>query len=167
MQLHEAVQDVALTDDQNRMLHRTIKAVTEDIDSLSFNTAIARMMEFTNFFTKEETRSKHAMEQIVLLLAPFAPHIAEELWQALDHGPTLAYEPWPKFDEAALKEDTIEIPIQIKGKLRSKLVVPIDADAAQLEALARADARTAELLAGQQVVKVIVVPGRMVNFVTK
>lgn len=167
MKLHEAVKDVALSDEQNRMVHRTIKAVTEDVASISFNTAIARMMEFTNFFTKEEVRPKRAMESIVLLLAPFAPHIAEELWQALGHGPTLAYEPWPKFDEAALKEDTIEIPIQIKGKLRSKLVVPIDADAAQLESLARADARTVELLAGQQIVKVIVVPGRMVNFVTK
>jgi leucyl-tRNA synthetase len=167
VQLHEGVQDVELTDDQNRMVHRTIKAVTEDIASLSFNTAIARMMEFTNFFTKEAVRPRRALEQIVLLLAPFAPHIAEELWQALGRGPTLAYEPWPKFDESALKRDTVEIPIQIKGKLRSKLVVPIDADTKQLEALARADARVVELLAEQQVVKVIVVPGRMVNFVTK
>ena len=165
--LHESVQEIALGEEQNRMVHRTIKAVTEDIAALSFNTAIARMMEFTNFFTKEEVRPRQAMETIVLLLAPFAPHMAEELWQALGHSNTLAYEPWPRFDEAAIKQDTIEIPVQIKGKLRSKLIAPVDADAAQLEALARADARIAELLADQQVVKVVVVPSRLVNFVTR
>ena len=167
MQLNAAVQDVEPTTEQNRMLHKTIKAVTNDLEAMSFNTAIARMMEFTNFFLKSDVRPRAAMEKLVLLLAPFAPHMAEELWQALGHTSTLTYEPWPTFDESAIKEDTVEIPIQINGKLRSKIQVPADADKAALESAACADARVVELLAGKTLVKTVVVPGRMVNFVVK
>jgi leucyl-tRNA synthetase len=167
MALSAAVVDRPPTDDENRTLHRTIEAVTSDLAKLKFNTAIARMMEFTNFFTKLADRPRAALEKFVLLLSPFAPHMAEELWQALGHAETLAYEPWPKFDPALAREDTIEIPVQINGKVRSKLAVPTEIDAKALEAAARADARIAELLAGKQVVKAIVVPGRLVNFVIK
>jgi leucyl-tRNA synthetase len=167
VQLHAVVRDIEPTAEQNRMLHKTIKAVTADIQQMSFNTAIARMMEFTNFFLKAEVRPKTAMQKLVLLLSPFAPHIAEELWQALGHDNTLAYEPWPAFDEAALREDTIEVPVQINGKLRGRIQVHAGADAAALESAARGDAKIAELLAGKTVVKAIVVPGRMVNFVVK
>ena len=100
MALNAAVVDRPPTDDENRMLHRTIEAVTSDLAKLKFNTAIARMMEFTNFFTKLADRPRAALEKFVLLLSPFAPHMAEELWQALGHAETLAYEPWPKFDPA-------------------------------------------------------------------
>ena len=110
------------------MLHQTIQAVTSDIEKLTFNTAIARMMEFTNYFTKQSERPRAVLEQFVLLLSPFAPHMAEELWQALGHTKSLAYEPWPKFDAALAQEDTIEIPVQINGKVRSKVTVPADAD---------------------------------------
>jgi len=187
MQLHSTVQAVEPTAEQNRMLHKTIKAVTNDLEQLSFNTAIARMMEFTNFFLKADVRPKSAMERFVLLLSPFAPHTAEELWQALGDCPnfrlsengtvplsnreqrpgTLAYEPWPTFDEAAIREDTIEVPVQINGKLRWRIQVPTGIDQPSLEAAARADAKVAELLAGKTVVKAIVVPGRLVNFVVK
>jgi leucyl-tRNA synthetase len=167
IQLNPAVQDIDPTAEQNRMLHKTIKAVTNDLDAMSFNTAIARMMEFTNFFMKTDARPRAAMEKLVLLLAPFAPHVAEELWQALGHKTTLAYEPWPTFDEAAIKEDTVEIPIQINGKLRGKILVPTEIDKAALEVAALADAKVMELLAGKTVLKTIVVPGRMVNFVVK
>jgi leucyl-tRNA synthetase len=167
VQLNTAVQDVPPTAAQNRMLHKTVKAVTTDLEQMSFNTAIARMMEFTNFFLKEEQRPRVAMETLVLLLAPLAPHISEELWQALGHNNTLAYEPWPTFDEAALKEDTVEVPVQVNGKLRGKIVVPAGSDAAALESAARGDAKVAEWIAGKTVAKVIVVPGRMVNFVVK
>lgn len=165
--LNAAIEEVPPNDEQNRVLHRTIQAVTNDTASLEFNTAIARMMEFVNFFTKQATRPKSAMEQFVLLLSPYAPHVAEELWQILGHQQSLAYEPWPQFDEALTKEDTVEIPVQIKGKLRAKIQVPADIGKEDLEAAARDDEKVAELLAGQQVVKVIVVPGRLVNFVTR
>ena len=167
MQLNPAVQDAAPTTEQNRMLHKTIKAVTNDIEQMSFNTAIARMMEFTNFFFKEEVRPREAMQKLVLLLSPYAPHLAEELWQALGNPKTLAYEPWPAYDEAMLKQDTIEVPVQVNGKLRGRIQAPTGADNAALEALARADAKVAEHLSGKKVIKVIVVPGKMVNFVVK
>ena len=146
------------------MLHKTIKAVTNDIEQMSFNTAIARMMEFTNFFFKEEVRPREAMQKFVLLLSPYAPHLAEELWQALGDCPnlsgglsqfsrsengtvpfsegrsekkTLAYEPWPAYDEAMLRQDTIEVPVQVNGKLRGRIQAPTNADNATLESLAR------------------------------
>jgi leucyl-tRNA synthetase len=167
MQLSAAVVDRPPTEDENRILHQTIQAVTTDIAKLKFNTAIARMMEFTNFFTKLADRPRSALEKFVLLVSPFSPHMAEELWQALGHAETLAYEPWPRIDPALAREDTIEIPVQINGKLRSKLAVPTDIDAKALEAAARSDARIAELLAGKQIVKAVIVPGRLVNFVIK
>jgi leucyl-tRNA synthetase len=101
------------------------------------------------------------------LLSPFAPHIAEELWQALGHDKTLAYEPWPRFDPKLTRADTIEVPVQINGKVRAKVTVSADADAAALEAAARADARVQENIAGKQVVKVIAVPGKLISFVVK
>ncbi|MBU4271023.1 MAG: leucine--tRNA ligase [Planctomycetes bacterium] len=167
MQLNPAVQVVKPSAEQNRVLHKTIKAVTADLDRMSFNTAISRMMEFTNFFLKQEPRPRAAMEKLVLLLSPFAPHAAEELWAALGHDESLAFPPWPEFDEAAIKEDTIEVPVQIGGKLRGRIQVPAEADKAALESAARAEPKIAELLAGKTVVKAIVVPGRMVNFVVK
>lgn len=166
-ELNPAVQTAPLTDEQNRTLHKTIAAVTKDLDRLDFNTAIARMMEFTNFFTKETIRPREAMEKFILQLSPFAPHVAEELWQLLGHSKSLAYEPWPSVDEKWLKEDTVEIPVQINGKLRGKIMVPVGSDQAALEAAARADAKIAELLAGKTVVKAIIVPGRLVNFVVE
>ena len=167
MELHPAVQNVPLNEEQNRVLHRTIRDVTLDIRRLSFNTAIAKMMEFTNFYTGCEVRPRAAMEQIVLLLAPFAPHAAEELWELLGNKKTLAYEPWPTFDEAAIRETSVEIPVQILGKLRGKVVVAADADEKTIEAAARADEKIAALLEGKTVVKTIVVPKKLVNFVVK
>ncbi|MEX0712849.1 MAG: class I tRNA ligase family protein, partial [Pirellulales bacterium] len=167
MELNAAVRDLACTAQQARILHKTIQGVTHDIEKLSFNTAIAKMMEFTNFFLKEEQRPREAMEKLVLILSPFAPHVAEELWRLLGHADTLAYEPWPAFDESLIREDTVEVPVQVSGKVRGRVSVPVGAGAAELEAAARSDARIADQLAGKTIVKVIVVPGRMVNFVVK
>lgn len=166
-ELHESITDGPGTEDQLRQLHKTIKAVTHDCEAMSFNTAIARMMEFVNFFNKQESRPKEIMSQFVLLLSPFAPHIAEELWSVLGHKETLAYEPWPKFDESLATDATIEIPVQIKGKLRAKIQVPADITREAMEAAAHEDEKVKELLAGVEVVKTIVVPGRLINFVTK
>jgi leucyl-tRNA synthetase len=167
MQLNAAVVDRPPNVEENRILHQTIQAVTNDIATLSFNTAISRMMEFTNYFTSASERPREALEKFVLLLSPFAPHIAEELWQALGHKDSLAYEPWPQFDPALAKEDTVEVPVQINGKLRSKITVATGAAKAELEAAARADEKVRDLLNGKEIVKVIVVPGRLVNFVIK
>lgn len=166
-ELHAAVQDVAPTVEQDRVLHRTIQGVTQDIERLALNTAIAKMMEFTNFFTKEEVRPRSAMEKLVLLLSPFAPHMAEELWQCLGHASTLAYEPWPTYDEARIRQEQIEIPVQILGKVRARVHVAPEATADEIELAARADKRVEELLAGKTVVKVVCVPGRMINFVIR
>jgi leucyl-tRNA synthetase len=167
VELNAAVQDIALTDEQNRVLHKTIQGVTQDIERMFFNTAISKMMEFTNYFLKVDPRPRAAMEQLILLVSPFAPHMAEELWHLLGHTDTLAYEPWPKFDEAKIKEDTIEVPVQILGKVRGRVLVPADSTSEQIEAAARADEKIASQLAGKTIVKVIVVPGRLVNFVVK
>jgi leucyl-tRNA synthetase len=167
MHLNAAVVDRPPNADENRILHQTIRAVTDDIRTLSFNTAISRMMEFTNHFTTASERPREVLENLALLLSPFAPHMAEELWEALGHKQSLAYAPWPIFDAALAKEDTIEVPVQVNGKVRSKITVPADADKATLEAAARADERIAELLMGKEIVKVVVVTGRLVNFVVK
>jgi len=167
LRLNSQVRDVEPDAEQNRVLHKTIAGVTQDIERMGFNTAIAKLMEFTNYFLKCDARPRAAMEKFVLLLSPLAPHIAEELWQLLGHGRTLAYEPWPAVDEAAMREDTIEVPVQINGKLRSRVMVPAGAANEITEQAARGDARIAELLSGKQVVKVVVVPGRLVNFVVR
>ncbi|HRA89094.1 MAG TPA: class I tRNA ligase family protein [Planctomycetaceae bacterium] len=182
VKLNDTVVDTDPSEDQLRILHKTIKAVTDDIERLSFNTAISRMMEFTNFMSGQETRSKSVLEQFVLLLNPFAPHIAEELWNTLKapqlellenagllkgHNVTLTYEQWPTYDPALLVEDTIEVPVQVNGKIRSKIIVSADSDAKALEAAARGDDAVQKYLDGKTVVKVVAVPGRMVNFVVK
>ena len=167
IRLNPAVQEADLNEDQERILHKTIKAVTEDIEKLSFNTAISRMMEFTNEFSPQEVRPKSAMETLTILLSPFAPHIAEELWQLLGHDNTLAFEPWPTFDEAKIAEAEIEVPVQVNGKLKAKIKVPTGADNATIEDAAKQNASVASNIEGKTIVKVIVVPGRLVNFVVK
>ncbi len=161
------IQDIAPNAEQNQILHRTIGAVTADIEAMSFNTAIARMMEFVNFFTKAEVRPRAVMSDFILLLAPFAPHLAEELWQLLGNPDTLAYQPWPQFDPAAVRSSEVEVPLQVNGKLRGRITVPTDCSREELERLALSDPHAQELLAGKQVVKTIVVPGRLVNWVVK
>jgi leucyl-tRNA synthetase len=155
------------TDEQNRVVHKTIQAVTRDLEEMGFNTAIARLMEFVNFFTKETVRPKSAMETLVLLLSPLAPHIGEELWRLLGHDGTLAYVPWPQFDEALTIDDTIEVPVQVNGKVRSKVSIAADASQDDMLNAAKADPKIAEAITGKQIVKSIVVPGRLVNLVVK
>ena len=155
------------SDEHLREIHRTIAKVTKDIEALSFNTAIARMMEFVNVCTPLEKRSRAILEPFIVILAPFAPHLAEELWEVLGRAAPVSLEPWPTVEERWLHDETVEVPVQIRGKLRGRIVVPAGADAAALEAAARTDPRITELLAGRRIVKVIAVPGRLVNFVVE
>jgi leucyl-tRNA synthetase len=167
IELNPAIQDIPPTADQLRFLHKTIAAVTQDLDNLGFNTAISRMMEFVNELTPQEPRPKSIVSPFVLLLSPLAPHLAEELWELLGHTTTLAYEPWPRFDPSLLVESEVEIPVQVLGKLRGRVKVPAGADQSVVEDLARNDANVGQFLAGKQIVKVIFVKDRMVNFVVK
>lgn len=155
------------TAEQLRVLHRTIKAVTDDIEKLSFNTAISRLMEFVNEMTSATVRPRAVMEPFVLLLSPLAPHLAEELWELLGHTETLAYEPWPISDPQYLFEAEVEVPVQINGKLRARVRIPTGASQETHQQLAAADAVIAPQLAGKTIVKVVIVPGKMVNFVVK
>jgi leucyl-tRNA synthetase len=161
----QAVVDDAPAAEQQRLLHRTIKKVTEDLEALRFNTAISHMMVFTNELTKLGRRPRALLEPLVLLLAPFAPHLCEELWERLGHAPSIARQPWPTFDPSIVVSDRIEIPIQVNGRLRSKIEVSADWTDEQVVALAKQDAKLVEWLRGRPPRKVIYVPKKLVNFV--
>ena len=165
VRLDSRVQPAQLSVDQAKIVARTIAAVTDDYEALRFNTAISRLMEFVNFFTGQETRPKSAMETFALLLAPMAPHVAEELWSLLGREKSLAHEAWPEYDPVLLKDDEVEIPVQLNGKLRGRVVVAAGDQATDIEQAARADPKIAKVLEGKPVRKVVVVPGKLVNFV--
>jgi leucyl-tRNA synthetase len=163
------VSDARADDETLRVLHRTIAAVRDDMASMSFNTAIARLTECNNHLTRMVARDGSTPRELalplVLMCAPLVPHVAEELWARLGHVDTLTYESFPTADPAWLVEDTVEVPVQVNGKVRARVTVPSGADDAEHERTARADERVAALLDGVEVRKVIVVPGRTVNFV--
>ncbi len=150
---------------QRKVLHQAIRKVTHDLDGMRYNTAIAAMMEFLNEAARWETRPVEILEPFVLILSPFAPHLAEELWQRLGHAESVAMVPWPAYDEALLIEDTIEVPVQVNGKLRGKVVVPREASPAAMLVAARANPAVASHVDGNTIRKEIVVPGKLVNFV--
>ena len=160
------VADIPVPDALNRALHRTIDAVRTDMDALSFNTSIARITELNNELTKLDGPTPTAVaDALVRMISPLVPHVAEELWHKLGNETSVVYANFPTADPALLVDDEIEIPIQIKGKLRSKIMVPADIDEASLEAAALADPRIVEVLDGAEVRKVIVIPGKLVNIV--
>jgi leucyl-tRNA synthetase len=155
--------------DTIRALHRTIEGVREDYAALRLNTAIAKLIELNNYLTKRYGSSpgtpREVAEPLVLLLAPVAPHIAEELWSRLGHGESLAHGPIPQAQERYLVEDTVEYPIQINGKVRTRVTVPSSASPDEVRIAALAQARIANLVTGEEPRKVIVVPGRLINVV--
>ncbi len=164
------VADRAMTAAEAKSLAAMVKKVGEDLETMAFNTAISAMMVFVNeaeAFAKAGGLPREMLEKFVLCLAPFAPHLGEELWQFLGHADTLAYEPWPEYDAKALVESEIEIPVQVLGKLRGRIKVPVAATPAEMEAAAKANADVARFLEGKTIVKVIAVPKRMVNFVVR
>ena len=168
MVTEQKIVDRPLTKAEAKTLNATIKKVDEDLDTMNFNTGISAMMVFVNEFAGEgKELPREAAEKFVLCLAPFAPHLGEELWQFLGHADTLAYEPFPAFDPKALVEDEVEIPVQVLGKLRGRVTVPMAATPAEMEAIAKANPDVAKFLEGKTIVKVIAVPKRMVNFVVR
>jgi leucyl-tRNA synthetase len=159
---HEAMDDETL-----RLLHRTIAGVSEDYAGLRNNTAAAKLIEYTNHLTKQGVTARSALEPLVLMIAPLAPHLAEELWKRLGHDTSLAHGPFPVADPQYLVEDTIEYPVQVNGKVRGHVTVPADADADSLETAALADEKVQAFLNGATPKKVIVVAGRLVNIVVQ
>jgi leucyl-tRNA synthetase len=151
----------------DRVVHATVKKVTEDIEALRFNTAISQMMIFVNEVMKADVRPRKILEPFVLLLAPFAPHIAEELWSILGHRESLAYEPWPAYDPAKLVEDTVEVVLQVNGKLRGKITVPAGLTDAEMQTRAFGDENVRKFVGGKTVVRVITVKDKLVNVVVK
>ncbi|MGE3457889.1 MAG: class I tRNA ligase family protein, partial [Kofleriaceae bacterium] len=151
--------------DLERALHAAIKKVTQSVTDLRFNTAISEMMVFVNEATKATAIPRAWFEMFVKILSPFAPHVAEELWERLGHTKSISYEPWPAHDEAKLARDVIVIAVQVSGKLRGQIEVAPDASEASIIALAKSDEKVQQFLAGKAIKREIYVKGRLVNIV--
>ena len=160
-----AVKDAGPDEETVRLFHQTIRKVGGDVETFGFNTAISAMMIFVNHLARQEVRPRSVVEPFVLLLAPFAPHIAEELWQRLGHNESLACQPWPRYDEELAKERQVELAVQVNGKVRDRIVVPAEWDEEQTKGLALAGEKVIAALAGKTPKKVIVVKGRLVSIV--
>lgn len=162
-----AVKEEAATKDNLKSLHKLIKKVTEDIETFSYNTAIPAFMIATGELAQQKCVSREVLEKLVVLLAPFAPHVAEELWEKLGHTTTVCDAEWPIFDESHLKEDSVTLSVSFNGKTRFTLDFPADASADTIREATLASEQAQKYLEGKNVVKVIVVPGRIVNIVIK
>jgi leucyl-tRNA synthetase len=160
---HDGAEDPAVL----KELHKSIKKVTEDIEGMKFNTAISQLMILVNVASKVGKVTKKSAELFALIIAPMAPHIAEELWEMTGHTKTLAHEAWPQFDPALAKDDTITMAVQVNGKTRATIDVPADISKEDFLATAKAEANVAKWLAEGQLVKEIYVPGKICNFVVK
>jgi len=165
-QLCEAIKETDADEATLRLLNQTIKKVGDDIESFGFNTAISAMMIFVNHLSRQPVRPKSVVEKFVLILSPFAPHMAEELWQRLGHTNSLAYEPWPQYDQELIKEKEIEMAVQVNGKVRDRIVVDADADEKKIKTEALNSTRVNRAMGGKPPKKVIVVKPRIVSIVT-
>ena len=161
------IEDIALSKDLDKLMNKTIKKVSEDTASLNFNTAISQMMVYVNELNKLDIIPKKALETLTLLLSPYTPHLAEELWTMLGHVPSVALVKWPEYDEAKCKDDEIEVVVQINGKLRSKLMLPHGSSKEEMLEKAKEDEKIKTWIDGKTIVKEIVVPGKLVNIVIR
>ncbi len=164
-ELLETIKEADGDEQTLRLLNQTIKKVGDDIESFGFNTAISAMMIFLNHISKQQIRPKSVIEKFILILAPFAPHISEELWEKLGHTGTLAYESWPKYDKDLIKEKEIELAVQVNGKIKDRIVVSADSDEETIKQKALASEKINAALAGRQPKKVIIIKSRLVNVV--
>ncbi|HPP39339.1 MAG TPA: class I tRNA ligase family protein, partial [Candidatus Kapabacteria bacterium] len=163
--LSPTVVDAPLNDEQEYVLNYTIKKVQEDIENLSFNTAIAQMMIFVNEFYKYETKPKEAMKKFVLCLAPFAPHIAEELWQRLGETQSIVFAEWPEFDEAKTVRQTIEFVVQVCSKIRARLQIKLDASEDEVKQIVLDNEQVKKYVGGKAIKKIIFVPNKLINII--
>jgi leucyl-tRNA synthetase len=163
--LCEAVKEADADEQTLRLLHQTIRKVGGDIETFGFNTAISAMMIFVNHLSKEPVRPRSVLEKFVLILSPFAPHVAEELWVRLGKAECLAYEGWPEYDKELIKEREVELAVQVNGKIRDRIVVAADADEEQIKQKALASQKVTASLAGKEPKKIIVIKSRLVNIV--
>jgi len=164
-ELSDLLKDTDPDEVTQRMLHQTIKKVGSDIESFGFNTAISQMMIFLNHLNKQDSLPKETIEKFVLILSPFAPHIAEELWARLGHQNTLVFEPWPKFDERLVQEEEIELAIQVNGRIKDKIVISAQASEETIKEKALANEKVKKAIGSGQPKKVIVIKSRLVNIV--
>ena len=160
------VTDEAPTAEMLKALHKTIKKVNEDIQSFSFNTSVSQFMICVNELSALKCHHKAILEPVAILIAPFAPHIAEELWKHLGHTQSITYAPYPTHDDQYLQEDSKEYPVSFNGKVRFKRAFPTDMPVAEIEKVILADPQTMEQLQGKAPKKVIVVPNRIINVVS-
>ena len=163
--LTEQIQETQADEATLRLLNQTIKKVGYDIETFGFNTAISAMMIFMNHLSKQAVRPKAVVEKFVLILAPFAPHIAEELWEILGHCKSLSYEQWPEYDKKLIKEKEIELAVQVNGKIKDRIVVSAESDEEQIKQKALASEKVVDALAGKSPKKIIVIKSRLVNIV--
>lgn len=164
------VTEQQLSDGDLKALHRTVAGVRDDYEHLRLNTVVAKLIEYVNYLTKTYSKAQapiDAVKPLVIMASPVAPHIAEELWKRLGNTDTITFEDFPTFEDKWLVDDEVELPVQINGKVKARIMVPADADKDTIAGIAKADARVQELTEGKNVVKEIVVPGRMVNLVVK
>ena len=155
-ELVDEVKETKADEATERLLHQTIKKVGSDIETFRFNTAISAMMIFVNHLGKQQVRPKTVLDKFVLILSPFAPHIAEELWERLGHNGTLAYKPWPEYDEELVKEKEIELAVQLKGKIKARIIVTADMDEEQIKQKALSSEKVIAALAGKEPKKIII-----------
>ena len=146
-------------------MHKTIKKVSEDIEAMKFNTAIAAVMTLLNAVYDKGSINRAELRDLILIVNPFAPHVTEEIWQNMGFGGMLNEAEWPSFDEAKTVDDTVEIVLQIMGKVRSRMTIPVDMPKDEVIAAAKQDEKIAELIAGKEIKKEIYVPGKLVNIV--
>ena len=159
------VTDEAPTKDMYKSLHKTIKKVTEDIENFSFNTSVSQFMICVNELTQLKCRHRAILEPLAVLVSPYAPHIAEELWQQLGHQESITHAAFPVFDEKYLVEDSKLYPVSFNGKTRFSIELPLDMSVPEMEQLILNDERTQEQLKGAAPKRVVIVPGRIINIV--